>query len=94
MLKTADALSNYKSNPAKSGSPLRSEKFEEVFPGVEYGGDKYLIKADSREVNIYNLYLNILIASYSAGFSLDNKEVPTEDGYFVFIYGKKYLMRK
>jgi hypothetical protein len=76
-LKSASPLSNYK-----------SKKFEEVFPKTEYAGHKYLIKAGSREVNIYNLYTNILIASYSAGFTLDNKEVPNEDGYFIF-YVKK-----
>jgi hypothetical protein len=77
LLKAASPLSNYK-----------SKKFEEVFPKTEYAGHKYLIKAGSREVNIYNLYTNILIASYSAGFALDNKEVPNEDGYFIF-YVKK-----
>ena len=77
LLKAASPLSNYK-----------SKKFVEVFPKTEYAGHKYLIKAGSREVNIYNLYTNILIASYSVGFTLDNKEVPNEDGYFIF-YVKK-----
>jgi hypothetical protein len=88
LLKTSVPLSNYKSNPAKSGSPLRSKKFEEVFPGINYAGYKYLIKADSREVYIYNLYTNILIASYCAGFTTDNKEVTTEEGYFIFYVSK------
>jgi hypothetical protein len=63
----------------------RSRKFAEVFPNTEYKGEKYLITAASREINIYNLYTNILIASYSAGFSLDNKEVPLEKGFFKFV---------
>jgi hypothetical protein len=78
LLKTANPLSNYK-----------SKKFNEEFPSIEYGGYKYLIKADPREVNIYNFYTNILIASYSAGFSLKNKEVPKEEGYFIFYVRKE-----
>jgi len=78
LLKTVTPLPNYK-----------SKKFDEVFPGIEYSGYKYLIKADSREVNIYNLYTNILIASYSAGFSLENKEVSKEEGYFIFYVRKE-----
>jgi hypothetical protein len=77
LLRTADPPQDY-----------TSKKFKEVFPGVAYAGYKYLIKADSREVNIYNLYTNILIASYSAGFKIDNKEVPGEEGYFIFYLNK------
>jgi hypothetical protein len=65
-----------------------SKKFNELFPGIKYDGYKYLIQVNSREINIYNLYTNILIASYSTGFTLDGKEVPAEEGYFIF-YLKK-----
>jgi hypothetical protein len=76
--------------------PLRnykSKKFAENFPGIEYRGQKYLITANKREVNIYNLYTNNLIASYSAEFTIDNKEVPAEEGYFIF-YVKKDIFEE
>jgi hypothetical protein len=63
----------------------KSKKFEEEFPGMEYRGEKYLITASSREINIYNLYTNMLTASYTAGFTLGNKEVIAEKGFFKFM---------
>jgi hypothetical protein len=75
--------------PAVKSDEYISKKFSEVFPGVEYKGEKYLITAAAREVNIYNLYTNILIASYTAGFSLENKEVPAEKGFFKFMIRKE-----
>lgn len=66
-----------------------SKKFDEHYPNVEYYGEKYLILASEREVNIYNLYTNNLIASYSSGFSQDNKNVPHENGFFIFYIDKK-----
>jgi hypothetical protein len=71
-----------------------SKKFNELFPGIKYDGFKYLIQANSREINIYNLYTNILIASYSIGFSLDGKEVPAEEGYFTFYLKKDVFMEE
>jgi hypothetical protein len=61
-----------------------SKKFTEIYPETEYKGEKYLIKASNREVSVYNLYTNTLIAFYNAGISLDEKEVPYSDGYFHF----------
>ncbi len=65
-----------------------SKKFVEQFPNINYQGQKYLITADKNEVNIYNLYTNSLIASYTMGFTIDAESVPIEDGYFSF-YVKK-----
>lgn len=82
LLSEANPLGNYK-----------SKKFTETFPGIYYKGQKYLITANKREVNIYNLYTNNLIASYSAGFTVDNKEVPTDESYFIF-YVKKDIFEE
>jgi len=77
--------------PANRQSGYKSKKFAETFPNVKYNGEKFLITASSREINVYNLYTNILIASYSAGFSLGNKEVPLEKGFFKFAIRKAFF---
>jgi hypothetical protein len=74
--------------PKEIPNGYKSKKFAEVFPEIKYQGEKYLITASSREINVYNLYTNILIASYTAGFSLDNKEVTTGKGLFKFMIRK------
>jgi hypothetical protein len=74
--------------PKEILSGYESKKFAEVFPEIKYQGEKYLITASSREIDVYNLYTNILIASYTAGFSLDNKEVPAGKGFFKFMIRK------
>ena len=74
--------------PKETPDGYKSKKFTEVFPEIKYQGEKYLITASSMEINIYNLYTNILIASYTAGFSLDNKEVPSAKGLFKFMIRK------
>jgi hypothetical protein len=65
-----------------------SRKFKELYPDKNYTGAKYLMKADSREISIYNLFTNNLIASYSTGLTLGNKNVPSKDGYFEFLVKK------
>ena len=65
-----------------------SKKFVELFPNIHYKGQKYLFTADKNEVNVYNLYTNSLIASYTMGFTINGEQVPIEDGYFSF-YVKK-----
>ncbi len=77
LLSTKDKIKNYV-----------SKKFMELFPNIDYQGQKYLITADKNEVNIYNLYTNSLIASYNMGFTIGAESVPIEDGYFSF-YVKK-----
>lgn len=66
----------------------KSRKFAELFPGTTYRGQKYLITADSMEVNVYNLFTNNLIASYAAGYSLSVRKVTSENGYFTFSVSK------
>ncbi|MGE5401805.1 MAG: hypothetical protein ACM3S2_15500 [Ignavibacteriales bacterium] len=65
-----------------------SKKFTELLPKTTYRGAKYLITADKKEVNVYNLYTNDLIALYSTGYSLNNMDVPVKDGYFDFYLNK------
>lgn len=69
------------------GSPIqgyRSKKFAETFPGRNYAVEKYLIIADSNEINVYNLYTNNLIANFVTGFSIPPMEVPRENNLYIF----------
>lgn len=65
-----------------------SSKLFELFPKLKYNGEKYLITADKKEVNIYNLYTNILVDSYSSGLSFENKDIPVNNFYFSFFVNK------
>jgi hypothetical protein len=67
----------------------QSIKFKELFPASEYDGEMYAVTAAKHEVNIYNLYTNNLIASYYAGFTEENLQVPFEDGFYTFYVDKK-----
>jgi hypothetical protein len=81
-----------KNNIALSGTDeaasYKSKKFQEIFPNISYKGEKYLITSNAREVSVYNLYTNNLIASYSTGFSLNSQMVPLQDGYYEFYINK------
>jgi hypothetical protein len=66
----------------------KSARFEELFPTALYSGEKYLISVQLREVKIYNLFTNNLIATYSTGLSFDQKTIPNEGGYFEFLVKK------
>ena len=77
LLSTKDKIKNYV-----------SKKFVELFPNIDYQGQKYLITADKNEISVYNLYTNSLIASYTMGFTINAEPVPIEDSYFSF-YVKK-----
>lgn len=75
------------SSPEKPQN-YRSKKFEEIFPGVKYNGQKYLITSNAREISVYNLYTNNLTGSWSAGFSFSHKNVPVQEGYYQFYLSK------
>lgn len=75
------------SNPEKPGS-YKSKKFAEIFPKTAYTGAKYLITSNEREVSVYNLYTNNLIASFSQGFSFSQRNVPVQDGFYQFYISK------
>ncbi|HEX2868582.1 MAG TPA: hypothetical protein VHO03_16180 [Ignavibacteriales bacterium] len=76
------------SDPEKSGS-YKSKKFEEIFPKTAYTGAKYLVTSSEREVSVYNLYTNNLIASYSQGFSFSQRNVPRVQGGMYQFYISK-----
>ena len=46
-----------------------STKFTELFKDKVYNGEKYYFSIDKKEINIYNLYSNELIASYVNSFA-------------------------
>jgi hypothetical protein len=66
----------------------RSKKFAELFPGTRYQGEKYAVTVSEAEININNLYTNILMATYYAGFSGNFRQVPSENGFFTFYVEK------
>lgn len=76
-------------SPQEKPENYKSRKFQEIFPKAGYKGEKYLITSNAKEVSVYNLYTNNLIASYSAGFSLSQKDVTFKDGYFQFYINKE-----
>jgi hypothetical protein len=67
-----------------------SKKFEEIFPGREYNGEKYYINVNSDGVSIYNLYTNELLGMYAKSFSENGEQVTFNNGYFEF-YAMKYI---
>ena len=79
---------NFGLKPLTSSSAYASVKFNEVLPRERYGGERYLITADSNEIVVYDLYTNNSIAGYAAGFSLPPKSVPIENGAYTFFLRK------
>ncbi len=71
-------------NPIKNYS---SAKFTEIFKEKVYKGEKYYFSVDKKEINIYNLYSNELIASYVNSFA----DVPVD--YFVNGKYKFYISK-
>jgi len=65
-----------------------SKIFSEFYPEREYRGEKYLVRVNESEIAIYNLYTNNLIANYVAGFTLDMKTVPNQNGFSQFCIRK------
>jgi hypothetical protein len=61
-----------------------SRKFEELYKAGGYRGLKYCVTADEKSVDIYNLFNDELIYSYSRGLSLAEITFPKLDGYYVF----------
>lgn len=64
-----------------------STKFTELFRDKVYKGEKYYFSVDKKEINIYNLYSNKLIASYVNSFA----DAPVE--YFVNGKYKFYISK-
>lgn len=65
-----------------------SKIFNEFYPHKNYNDEKYLIKISDKEVAVYNLFTNNLIANYVSGFNVDIKSVPSENGYYKFLISK------
>ncbi len=70
--------------PRGSLRGLRSKKFEEYFPGREYRGEKYLVRAKQDEISVYNLLTDDLIASYAAAFAMPPARVRLVEGKYAF----------
>ena len=65
-----------------------SKLFAELFPGRKYNHEKYVIIADSNEVSLYNFFSNNLLAKFVSSFTLDQRKVHKENGYYVFAVKK------
>lgn len=61
-----------------------SNKFREIFPNSKYAGEKYLIIAGEKEILIYNLYTNNLLADYVPSFSISPVEIKRSGEYYYF----------
>jgi hypothetical protein len=71
-----------------------SSRFKELFPQRNYSGEKYAFIANTKEILIYNLYTNNLIADYTPSFSIPPSEIKSIDGYYVYnitknVFGEK-----
>ena len=82
-LKTAITLTTQ-----KPFSSYRSKLFKELIPGKKYKSQKYIITADSNEISVYNFYSNNLIAKYVKSFTIENKPVPLNKGFYSFSISK------
>jgi hypothetical protein len=78
LLFSTEMILNYKSN-----------LFSEIFPTHNYDSEKYAVIADSNEISVYNFYSNNLAAKYVRGFTLEQKAVPTKNGFYNFLLSKK-----
>lgn len=61
-----------------------SKLFNEIFPGKNYAGEKYGIVPRENEITVYNFLTNTILASYSSGFSIEQKNIKDENGYWCF----------
>jgi hypothetical protein len=61
-----------------------SKKFDELFPGEKYLGEKYIIKIAPESIELYNLYTNELSASHNIQFSISEQNVIQKSGFYYF----------
>ncbi|QQS35939.1 MAG: hypothetical protein IPM56_17125 [Ignavibacteriales bacterium] len=61
-----------------------SKLFLELFPGRNYSGEKYGVVPKENEITVYNFFTNTIEASYSSGFSMEQKKIKDENGYWCF----------
>jgi hypothetical protein len=68
----------------ESPAEYRSFLFEELVNDHPYRGERFLIRASSEEVGIYDLFTNTMIAHYSLAFSESAKAIPIHDDRYLF----------
>ena len=61
-----------------------SSLFRQLYPGEVYAGEEYLVRADSLEVAVYNLFTNSMIAHYAASFAIPPAVVPRSGDTYLF----------
>jgi hypothetical protein len=74
-------------NPIKNYTSI---KFNELFTSENYKSEKYYFAIDKKEINIYNLYSNELIASYVNSFA-DNPVEYFANGKYKFYISETLL---
>jgi hypothetical protein len=70
--------------PEKPIGTFTSKRFTEAMPLQNYGGERYLFVADTNEVTVYDLYLNMSVASFSSGFTIPLQKPRWENGWCEF----------
>jgi hypothetical protein len=76
-----DTLMIHETNPPLN---YRSKLFEQIFPARKYSGEHFAVCASENEISVYDFYTNNLIRQYSAGFSLNPRKVPKNNGAYEF----------
>ena len=61
-----------------------SKKFDELFPGVGYNGERFAVTNVNGELSLYDLFTNELTAKYSPGFSPDGRMPKVINGLTCF----------
>jgi hypothetical protein len=67
----------------------RSRVFNELMPARGYKGEKYLIRATRKDISVYNLLTNTLIASYAMSFALPPRQVSLMGDRYSFSIKKR-----
>ena len=68
----------------EASAGYRSFLYKEFFDDRPNASERFLIRASSGEVGVYDLYTNTMIAHYALGFSANITEIPMVDGRHVF----------
>jgi hypothetical protein len=66
----------------------QSKIFKELLPSRSYQGEQYLFIAQEKEISLYDLFTNNLIANYASAFNLAGSIVPQDKGLWYFSIDK------
>jgi hypothetical protein len=58
----------------------QSRTFRELLPDQVYAGQRYLLRARTEEISVYDLFTNTLVASYAVAFAGPAAKIPVAGG--------------